>query len=98
MSWAARVQHSIRVRASGGRCMDSVRGHLIAVVVAAALTACGSDSSTPAPASSEARGALHETPPVRIASADAATLKAQLGANAAGAQLLQLTGPPVCGV
>lgn len=78
--------------------MESLRGHLIAVLAAAVLTACGSDSSTPAPASSEARGTLYETPPVRVASLDAATLNADLGASTSGAQLLQVTGTPTCGV
>lgn len=78
--------------------MDSVRGHLIAVLAAAALTACGSDSSTPSPTTSEAHGALYQTPPLRVASLDAATLNADLGASTSGAQLLQVTGTPACGV
>jgi predicted dienelactone hydrolase len=78
--------------------MPSVRGHLIAVIAAAALTACGSDSTTPSPTTSETRGTLYQTPPVRIASLDAATLNAELAASSSGAQLLQLTGAPACGV
>ena len=39
-----------------------------------------------------------ENPPFRIASLDATTLKSALGATAAGAELLPLTGNPVCGV
>src|SRR5579862_6348316 len=82
---------------AGGR-MHNIRGRLIAVVVAAALTACGSNSSTPAPSSSETRGTLYEAPPLRIASLDAATLSADLGATSSGAQLLLVTTPPKCGV
>jgi hypothetical protein len=41
---------------------------------------------------------LVEQPPLRIASLDRPTLNAELSASASGAQLLQLTGAPVCGV
>lgn len=78
--------------------MHSVRGHLIAAIVAAALTACGSDSTTPSPSISETRGTLYQAPPLRIASLDAATLNAELAASSSGAQLLQVTGAPACGV
>ena len=78
--------------------MHGVRSHLIAVIVAAALTACGSDSTTPSPSVSETRGTLYQAPPLRIASLDAATLNAELAGNSSGAQLLQLTGTPACGV
>jgi alpha/beta superfamily hydrolase len=43
-------------------------------------------------------GTLAVDPPFRIASANAATLQAQLGATAQGALLLQITGNPTCGV
>jgi hypothetical protein len=78
--------------------MITLRTALIACSAAAFLTACGSDSTTATSATSTARGTLQETPPLRIASVDAPTLKAQLGATASGAQLLQLTGAPSCGV
>lgn len=78
--------------------MYSLRGQVIAVIAAAALTACGSDSTTPSPTTSETRGTLYQTPPLRIASLDAATLSAELSATSSGAQLLQLTGTPACGV
>jgi hypothetical protein len=63
-----------------------------------ALAACGSDSKTSEISASTARGTLVENPPLRIASLDAATLKAELGASAAGQQLLQVAGDPACGV
>lgn len=62
------------------------------------LAACGSDSTTSTVTSATTRGTLVENPPLRIASLDAADFQAQLGASSAGAQLLQLTGAPVCGV
>jgi hypothetical protein len=78
--------------------MYRFRGSLGVAFAAALLAGCGSDSPTSAPAASTAHGTLATSPPLRIASADAATFKAQLGANAAGAQLLALTGPPACGI
>jgi len=65
---------------------------------AALLAACGSDSPTAAPAASSAHGTLAVSPPLRIASVDAATFQAQLGSTASGAQLLQIAGAPACGV
>jgi hypothetical protein len=65
---------------------------------AALLAACGSDSPTAAPAASSAHGTLAVSPPLRIASVDAATFQAQLGSTASGAQLLQIAGAPTCGV
>jgi hypothetical protein len=62
------------------------------------LSACGSDSGTSTPAASTAHGTLALSPPFRIASADAATFQAQISASSTGAQLLQLTGNPTCGV
>jgi acetyl esterase/lipase len=69
-----------------------------AVAAVILLTACGSDSTTSSVASATTRGTLVENPPFRIASLDAADFQAQLGASSAGAQLLQLTGAPACGV
>jgi acetyl esterase/lipase len=75
-----------------------IRPSAIAVGVAV-LAACGGNSSPTATVSpSMAHGTLVYNPPFRIASANAATLQAQLGATAQGAQLLQLTGNPTCGV
>ena len=66
---------------------------------AALLCGCGGSSSqTSAVATSTAHGTLSMDPPFRIASLDAATFKAELGATASGTQLLQITGAPSCGV
>jgi hypothetical protein len=69
-------------------------------LLAAALVvaACGKSSQTVQVGSSTAPGSLALDPPFRIASADAATFAAQVGATASGKQLLQLTGAPACGV
>ncbi len=66
----------------------------------AALAACGSGASsgTTQPSSSTAHGTLALDPPFRIASLNAAALQANIGASSAGAQLLQITGNPACGV
>jgi hypothetical protein len=67
--------------------------------VIATLCACGGSSSqTGAPSTSTAHGTLALNPPFRIASVNAATFAAQLGATASGAQLLELAGAPTCGV
>ena len=62
------------------------------------LAACGSSSQTAATSTSVIPGSLEQTPPLRIASLDAATFTAELSASATGAQLLQLSGAPLCGV
>jgi acetyl esterase/lipase len=62
------------------------------------IAACGSSSGTSVVSTSTAPGTLAVDPPFRIASLDAATLAADLGASASGAQLLTLTGAPACGV
>lgn len=69
-----------------------------AALAAALLTACGSDSTTSAVSSSTTHGTLSEDPPLRIASLNAASFAAQLSANATAAQLVQITGAPICGV
>lgn len=68
------------------------------VLIAAVLAACGTDTQTSAPATSNARGTLIQDPPPRVASLDAATFASELSASASGQQLLQLSGAPVCGV
>src|ERR1700738_1019399 len=68
------------------------------LMAALALTACGSSSQTAQVANTTTPGSLALDPPFRIASADAATFAAQVGATASGAQLLKLTGAPTCGV
>jgi hypothetical protein len=72
--------------------------HLSAAIAAAVLTACGSDSTTSMVATSTTHGTLVENPPFRIASVNAASFAAQLSANTTGAQLLQISGAPTCGV
>jgi hypothetical protein len=71
---------------------------LSAALSAALLCACGSSSPTSMVAASKAHGTLAENPPFRIASLDAATFQAELGGTPSGAQLLQITGNPSCGV
>jgi hypothetical protein len=73
---------------------------LSAVALATAyLAACGGSSSqTGAPSASTTRGTLAENPPFRIASLDAASFQGELAATSTGAQLLEITGKPLCGV
>lgn len=73
-------------------------GPVCAALALAVLSGCGSDTQTSAVATSNARGTLIEDPPIRLASADAATLAAQLGASTTGSLVLQVAGAPVCGV
>ena len=77
---------------------DRARALCLASALALGLTACGSDSMTSVMPAGTARGSLLQDPPLRIASLDAATFGAELGANASGKQLLQVSGPPSCGV
>src|ERR1700722_3627861 len=66
---------------------------------AALLCACGGSSSpTATVATSTAHGTLAVSPPFRIASLTAATFQAELAGTSSGAQLLQITGKPSCGV
>ncbi|MBW4050487.1 MAG: prolyl oligopeptidase family serine peptidase [Proteobacteria bacterium] len=69
-----------------------------AILGALGLAGCGSNSPTGKVASSDARGTLLDNPPLRVASANAATFTAQLNSTPSGQQLLQLAGPPACGV
>ena len=72
---------------------------LIAAASALALAACGgSNSPTSVQSTATTPGTLALNPPLRIASLNAAALQTNLSASTAGAQLLQLTGAPVCGV
>jgi hypothetical protein len=65
----------------------------------AGLAACGASSSgTSTMSNSTAPGTAAVDPPFRIASLNAATFQAELAATASGAQLLEITGNPVCGV
>ena len=69
-----------------------------AALGAALLCACGSSSPTSMLGTSNAHGTLAENPPFRIASLNAATFQAELGATSSGAQLLLIAGSPSCGV
>jgi|HubBroStandDraft_1064217.scaffolds.fasta_scaffold01703_11 hypothetical protein len=71
---------------------------LIVGMSAAVLCACGSSTGTAAVSSSEAHGTLAVNPPFRIASLNAADFQAELAGTSSGAQLLQITGNPSCGV
>jgi hypothetical protein len=72
---------------------------LSAALGAALLSACGGSSSPTATiATSTAHGTLAVSPPFRIASLNAASFQAELSATSSGAQLLQITGKPTCGV
>lgn len=78
--------------------MSRIRGPFYSAVAVVLLTACGSNSTTSTVATSTARGTLIQNPPLRIASLDAATFTAQLNATTSGQGLLELAGPPTCGV
>jgi len=67
-------------------------------VVGSILVGCGTDSPTATVGTGTARGTLLYDPPFRIASVDAATFAAQLGATSSGQTLLALAGAPACGV
>jgi pimeloyl-ACP methyl ester carboxylesterase len=70
-----------------------------ATMATVCVAACGGSSGeTSVVSTSTAPGTLAVDPPFRIASLNAAALAANLGANATGAQLLTVTGVPVCGV
>ncbi|HEX4153187.1 MAG TPA: prolyl oligopeptidase family serine peptidase [Steroidobacteraceae bacterium] len=71
---------------------------IAAAIAAACVAACGSSTQTGAENPSTAPGSLSQTPPFRIASLNAATFKSELAASSSGAQLLQITGDPACGV
>jgi pimeloyl-ACP methyl ester carboxylesterase len=72
---------------------------LCAALGAALLTACGGSSSgTSTTATSTAPGTLSQNPPFRIASLNAAALQSNLAATSTGAELLEVTGNPACGV
>lgn len=70
----------------------------LGVLLCATLAACGSSSETASVSQSISPGTLAQSPPFRIASLDAAALTAALSASTSGAELLQVTGAPVCGV
>jgi len=78
--------------------MKKFLGPLGLLAAALVVAACGSSSQTVPVGTSTTPGSLALNPPFRIASADAATFAAQVGATDSGKQLLQLTGAPTCGV
>jgi hypothetical protein len=73
-------------------------GTLSVILATTLLAACGNDSTTSTVSSSTSPGTLAVDPPLRIASLSASALGSELSASASGAQLLQLTGAPTCGV
>ncbi len=68
-------------------------------LAALSMAACGASSGgTATVGTATTPGSLAVNPPFRVASLNAGTLQAQLAATATGAQLLQVTGSPLCGV
>jgi hypothetical protein len=68
-------------------------------LAASVLAACSGEGNSGATVSSSTQaGTLIYNPPLRTASLNAAALAAQLGATAAGQQLLALAGAPKCGI
>lgn len=71
----------------------------LAAGAAVVLAACGGgSSSTGSTSSSTTPGTLINSPPLRIASVNAADFAAQLGATSSGQQLLAVAGTPKCGI
>ena len=68
------------------------------VVGCIGLSGCGSDTESATVGTSTDRGSLLFDPPFRIASLTASDFGSQVGATAAGASLLAVTGTPACGV
>jgi hypothetical protein len=82
--------------------INSLRPLILAAGIAT-LAACGGNSSqTSVPSTATAHGTLAEDPPYRVVSATAAAFQAQLESITTGpltgADLMQLTGTPICGV
>jgi len=69
-----------------------------AALLAAGLTACGGGSPGATINNSTTAGTLIESPPLRVASLNAADLTSQLTATSQGQQLVALAGTPTCGV
>jgi hypothetical protein len=84
---------------SSKRSRVAVRSLCLLGAAAVILSGCGSDTTSgTTDTTNTARGTLIHDPPFRIASLDAATFNAELGASSSGAQLLQVAGAPTCGV
>lgn len=73
-------------------------GTLSVILSAVLLAACGNDSPTATVSSSTSPGTLAVDPPLRIASLTASALASELSSSTSGAQLLEITGTPTCGV
>ena len=69
-----------------------------ATLVAATLAGCGGGSPGASVNNSTAPGTLIQSPPLRVASLNAADLTTQLTATSQGQQLVALAGTPTCGV
>jgi len=69
-----------------------------AALVAATLAGCGGGSPGASVNNSTAPGTLIQSPPLRVASLNAADLTAQLTATSQGQALVALAGAPTCGV
>jgi acetyl esterase/lipase len=78
--------------------MTKTQKFLGLALLAVLATACGTSTKTSAGSNSITPGTLALDPPFRIASLNAAAFSAELGASAAGAQLLLVAGAPRCGV
>ncbi len=70
----------------------------MALLASAILAGCGGGSRGAAVDNSTTPGTLIESPPLRVASLNAADFTAQLNASSSGQQLLALAGAPTCGV
>ena len=69
-----------------------------AALAAAALASCGGGSPGTGTNTSTTPGTLMESPPLRVASLNAADLTSQLTATSQGQALVALAGAPTCGV
>ncbi len=69
-----------------------------AALAAATLAGCGGGSPGARVNNSTTPGTLIQSPPLRVASLNAADLTAQLTATSQGQQLVALAGTPACGV
>jgi hypothetical protein len=79
--------------------MEKLKAIGLAALTSCALVACGGNGSAGADVDdSGARGSLIQSPPVRVASLTAADLAATLQGDPLGQQLLQVSGPPACGI
>src|SRR5579864_6380250 len=78
--------------------MRSKQSLVLAALATLFLAACGGGTSSTPFNASGSQGTLLYNPPARVGSVTAADFAAQLGASPTGAQLLLVTGAPVCGI